>query len=188
VFTPAVLSSGASFPYGFGWSLEELAGGRVRRHSGGWQGFSSHYAWHVDRDLSVIVLANHAGAPTARLAEHIAAIVDPDLEAPPPIDPDPDPDLTDRTARLLREAAAGELRSEEFVLLQDASIPWYREMLGPVGELRALQPLDRATVGDDGVTTYLARYRDRSFEVRVAIAPDGRVWELMPSRLDDEDG
>jgi hypothetical protein len=62
VNTPVRLNSGKTFPYGFGWDIEERAGEKVRRHGGAWQGFTSEIARFVGSDLTVVVLANLAEA------------------------------------------------------------------------------------------------------------------------------
>ena len=69
VFTPATLADGTRVPYGFGWRLFEVAGQRVERHAGAWQGFKTEIARYRGSDLTLIVLCNLAqairrGSPT----------------------------------------------------------------------------------------------------------------------------
>lgn len=98
-WTPASLGDGITFPYGFGWSLNEQRGRRLIEHSGSWQGFRAAIARYVEDELTVVVLANAAGTPTEAIAHEIAGIVDDDLRLPDPKAPGVDPDLQ-RTARL----------------------------------------------------------------------------------------
>jgi CubicO group peptidase (beta-lactamase class C family) len=93
VFEPATLSNGSTYPYGFGWALSEQRGHLLLEHDGAWQGFRSAIARYTDDHLTIIVLANLAGAPTDDLAHAIAGIVEPTLalprEAPRAGDPEP---------------------------------------------------------------------------------------------------
>jgi hypothetical protein len=41
MWTPVMLNSGKSHPYGFGWSLGDVRGHRIVQHGGAWQGFES---------------------------------------------------------------------------------------------------------------------------------------------------
>ena len=98
-WTPVSLGDGITFPYGFGWSLNEQRGRRLIEHGGSWQGFRAAIARYVEDGLTVVVLANAAGTPTEAIAHEIAGIVDDDLRLPDPDTPGDDPD-PQRTARL----------------------------------------------------------------------------------------
>lgn len=82
ILKPAVLNSGETWPYGFGWFLDERAGQPMHRHSGSWQGFKTSYARFIGDDLSIIVLANLDQANPGRILEGIAALIDPALAEP----------------------------------------------------------------------------------------------------------
>jgi CubicO group peptidase (beta-lactamase class C family) len=69
MWTPVKLNDGSEYPYGFGWSVKTTPRGRVARHDGDWQGFSTHFARNLDDGLSVAVLANLADAPVSELAK-----------------------------------------------------------------------------------------------------------------------
>jgi CubicO group peptidase (beta-lactamase class C family) len=98
-WTPVSLGGGITYPYGFGWSLNEQRGRRLIEHGGSWQGFRASIARYVEDGLTVVVLANAAGTPTEAIAHEIAGIVDDDLRLPDPEAPSDDPD-PQRTARL----------------------------------------------------------------------------------------
>jgi CubicO group peptidase (beta-lactamase class C family) len=98
-WTPVSLGDGITFPYGFGWSLNEQRGRRLIEHGGSWQGFRAAIARYVEDGLTVVVLANAAGTPTEAIAHEIAGIVDDDLRLPDPDAPGADPN-PQRTARL----------------------------------------------------------------------------------------
>ncbi|HVG07762.1 MAG TPA: serine hydrolase [Thermoanaerobaculia bacterium] len=81
MWTPATLNNGKTVQYGFGWRFGEMRGHRVIRHGGGWQGFSTHIARWVDKKLTVIVLANLAGAPVDTIANGVVSLYHPELAA-----------------------------------------------------------------------------------------------------------
>jgi len=61
MWTVAKLSNGSDNPgkYGFGWVCEDLAGHRVVRHGGAWQGvFVTSICRYVDDKITVVLLAN----------------------------------------------------------------------------------------------------------------------------------
>jgi CubicO group peptidase (beta-lactamase class C family) len=66
------LAHGSTHPYGFGWDLEASHRGRLIQHDGEWQGFSTHFARHLDNGLSIMILSNLADAPVAELSHSIA--------------------------------------------------------------------------------------------------------------------
>jgi CubicO group peptidase (beta-lactamase class C family) len=79
VFRPVTLSDGTSRPYGFGWRLGEVAGQKVQRHGGSWQGFKSEIARFLGSDLTIVVLANLAEARPERFTDGLAGLLDPSL-------------------------------------------------------------------------------------------------------------
>lgn len=63
MFTPAILSDGSSFDYGYGWQLDSNKDfGTVVSHTGGWEGYLTLNELHVDTDKTIIILFNHEGA------------------------------------------------------------------------------------------------------------------------------
>ncbi len=79
MWTPVKLNSGKTQPYGFGWFLSETRGHRVIEHGGAWQGFHSHIVRYVNDKLTVIVLANRAGADTGKIGAGIVGLYIPEL-------------------------------------------------------------------------------------------------------------
>lgn len=57
-FTPAVLNSGETTDYGFGWFIE--GAGTVVKHSGGWLSFSTYIQRDLANDKCLIVLSNNS--------------------------------------------------------------------------------------------------------------------------------
>lgn len=187
VFTPVSLNSGKPYPYGFGWSVEPLNGHRVESHGGAWQGFQAFIARFPGDDLTVIALTNLAEANPGRIAEGIAAIVEPSLTRPTlkPI-PDTNPGVQARIRRLLESARAGTLTPEEFAYVRVGFFPGaakrYAQVLADVGPLQSMALLHSRDLGDDRVYTYDLTFATRVLRLRLAVAPDDRIaaFELRP--------
>jgi CubicO group peptidase (beta-lactamase class C family) len=58
MWTPAKLTSGKTYPYGFGWELVSKQGHRAVSHDGAWQGFTMSMSRYLDDRLTVIVMTN----------------------------------------------------------------------------------------------------------------------------------
>jgi len=58
MWTPVRLKDGKTYPYGFGWFLNEVNGHRLIEHDGAWQGFTMNISRYVDNGLTVIVMTN----------------------------------------------------------------------------------------------------------------------------------
>jgi CubicO group peptidase (beta-lactamase class C family) len=84
VFTPVKLSDGSTYPYGFGWGLEERGGHPLHAHSGSWQAFQTHFSRFVGDRISIVVLANADHAELEGIADGIAEIIQPRLAKPAP--------------------------------------------------------------------------------------------------------
>ena len=81
-FSPVRLNSGKSFPYGFGWRLDEHLGRPRIGHGGSWVGFRTFIGRYVDDRFSVVVLTNLAEADPEGISDAIAAIYLADGDAP----------------------------------------------------------------------------------------------------------
>ena len=79
VFQPVRLTSGATYPYGFGWSVEQIAGQRVQRHGGAWQGFETYIARYLGDDLTIVALTNLSDAEPSAIVAGIAHVFNPAL-------------------------------------------------------------------------------------------------------------
>jgi CubicO group peptidase (beta-lactamase class C family) len=184
VFQPVRLNSGKTFPYGFGWGIDEVAGQPLIQHGGSWQGFRTHIARYLGHDLTIIVLANLAEADPERFVDGIAAIFDPKL-APPPAAPitDREPEVTARLRGLLAAAREGRLSPDELAYVRAGFFPdapkRYAELLRGLGEPRRIDLLERRDLGDDRVYRYAVAYEGgRTLRVRLGVAPDGKLSAL----------
>ena len=81
-WTPNPLSTGGTYPYGFGWGLSPQRGVKKIAHTGSWQGFKTAIARYPTLDLTVIAMANLAETPIGPIDAAIAGIIEPSL-APP---------------------------------------------------------------------------------------------------------
>ena len=81
-WTPVRLNDGGTYPYGFGWGIEQQRGFRRIGHGGSWQGFRTSIERYPDFNLTVVVLSNLAEAEPESIAQGIAGIVEPKLAAP----------------------------------------------------------------------------------------------------------
>jgi len=97
-WSPVALANGTTYPYGFGWSLDDQRGYRVIEHGGSWQGFRTAIRRYPEQKLSVVVLANLDAAEPELMAKTIAGIVEPALRLAEPdaAVQDPDPARTQR--------------------------------------------------------------------------------------------
>jgi hypothetical protein len=187
ILQPVRLNSGKSYPYGFGWALDERGGQPLHQHGGGWQGFRSQFSRHIGEGLSIIVLANLAQADPARIADGIAEIMNPKLAVPAahPI-ADREPEVTARLSRLLDKARARTLAPSEFAYVRAGFFPngakRIQERLLPLGPAQRMILVERKELGDDRVYTYEVGFGDRTMVYTAALAPDGRltqfrIWE-----------
>ena len=58
MWKPARLNNGETYPYGFGWNIEEIRGIRRLRHNGQTAGFSSNFTHYPDDNMTIIILCN----------------------------------------------------------------------------------------------------------------------------------
>jgi CubicO group peptidase (beta-lactamase class C family) len=180
ILTPVRLASGKSYPYGFGWSLDDRNGRPVQQHGGAWQGFKTHLARFPQDELSIIVLANLAEADPSRFVDGIAAIVDPKLAVtePSPID-DKEPQVTSKLRQLLESIRAGTLSPSDFAYVRAGFFPnsatFYQKELQKLGTLKGAQLLQRREVGDDRIYLYQLTFANGTRYIRLGLAPDDRV-------------
>jgi hypothetical protein len=79
ILTPVKLTDGKTYPYGFGWFINDVRGRKLIEHGGGWQGFTAHIARYADDNLTVIVLTNAFPADPSGIAHGIAEFYIPGL-------------------------------------------------------------------------------------------------------------
>ena len=180
ILRPVQLTSGKTYPYGFGWFLDERGGKPLQQHSGSWQGFKTQLSRFLGDDLSIVVLANLAQANPARIADGVAALVDPALAVPPlkPIE-DREPQVTSRAGQLLESARAGTLTPADLAYTRAGFFPdvakAIQTRLQPVTLPAILVLVKRVEIGDDRIYTYEVRAGAGLLLYTIGIAPDGKV-------------
>jgi hypothetical protein len=179
VFTPVRLASGKTYPYGFGWMIDERGGKPLIQHSGSWQGFKTRYSRFVGDDLSIIVLANLREAEPSRFVDGIAAMFNPALGLPVPtaID-DREPQVTARMKQLVEAARRGALSPADFAyagsFFPDEAKDVAQELTS-AGDLQRVKLLERRELGDDRVYLYELGFTARTLLLRLGLAPDDRM-------------
>ena len=183
ILTAVRLTSGKSYPYGFGWSIDERGEQPMHSHGGSWQGFKTQFSRFIGDELSIAVLANLAQANPERFADGIAAIVNERLGVPAlrPIE-DKEPNVTARLAALLERARAGTLQPGEFAYVRAGFFPdgakTYRQRLQELGVPGRLVLVQRNDLGDDRIYTYQVAFGARTMYYTVALAPDDKISQF----------
>lgn len=183
IYTPVTLASGKTYPYGFGWDVDEALGRPWYHHGGSWQGFKTYISRYLADDLTIVVLTNLADADPDRFVDGVARILDPRLPQIEPNTPIPDsqPLVASRVRAFLEAASGGKLSAQDLSFAQGEAAQQakeFQELLHPLGALRRLDLLDRRVLGDDRSSTYAAVYPGRTLRVQIAVAPDDRISDF----------
>ena len=185
ILSPMTLTSGRTYPYGFGWFLERAGEQHVHQHGGTWQGFVTQFTRYDGDDLAVIVLANARSLAVSSVPAQIASRLDPSLAPPPPpATPltDTDPEATAYVEAMLARIARGDLELSDFAFVRQTIFPRMRAALAAqlegLGAPDRLELLSSERVGDDQVMQYWAWYGERRFRVHVSLGPEGGLTAL----------
>lgn len=187
VLSPVRLNSGKTYPYGFGWSIDERAGQPLHQHGGSWQGFQTTFKRFIGDDLTIAVFSNLAQSDPGAIAEGIATIFNPRLAiaVPTPIE-DREPQVTAKLQRILDLTRDGTLTAAEFAYVRAGFFPGaanlYRDQLRRLGKPSRAVLVERREIGDDRTYLYELTFGDRVYYARLALAPDDRVsaFSLRP--------
>ena len=179
-YTPVTLTSGNRYPYGFGWSIDTVAGQLRIHHGGAWQGFQTYISRYLGDDVTIVALANLAGSQPVAIVDRIAALLNPALAPKPPAPiADRDPGVRARLEAMLAAARDGRLAPNDFAYVRAGFFPGtanaYRQMLAGVGAPDTVTLFDRTVLGDDRVYTYEVTFGAKAFRVRLGLAPDDKV-------------
>ena len=161
VYTPVTLTSGHSYPYGFGWDVYAFNGQQVLAHDGGVFGFATHISRYLGDDLGLVVLTNLENADPARIAHRVAGVVHDDLQVPPRRTiADSQPERREALRQLMQRAANGSLTAEDLPHVrggfQSPMATGHRSEFDGLGELQSLELTVREPLGDDSHQEYLA--------------------------------
>jgi CubicO group peptidase (beta-lactamase class C family) len=177
VFTPVKLKSGNTYPYGFGWEVDDFSGQRRHHHGGVWQGFRSYISRYPGADLTVIFLTNLGSADHYRLAIGIAAVFDPKLGRRTEPISDLDPAFTTRARQILVEGEKGSLPPDVLADLPPGlkRTKAFEEALKGAGSLTQLDLIEGRAYGDDHVYRYRAVFGTETFEFGLSRDADGKI-------------
>lgn len=188
VWTPVRLNDGTTYPYGFGWYVENFRGHRRLRHNGQTAGFAASIARYTDARLTFIVLTNLGDLGLAGdVSLGVAKLYLPtlSLRALPAVT-DADPQTTRRLESVLRGRIAGHSDDSLFTtearrgLAGETSEQNWRRFAadGPLKSF-VLTASEAAMPGRAGRTLrYTAALGRRLLLVRFVLAEDGRVAEM----------
>jgi CubicO group peptidase (beta-lactamase class C family) len=183
VYSPVILKSGKTYPYGLGWFVDESNGRPLHHHPGDSQGFATYIARYPADDLTIVLLTNLAGAQTARFVDGVAARVKPGLAKllPAGTVPHADPAIAVRVRALLAAIGAGTLSRRELLYagreLGDY-LQEYAALLHPLGSPLELESIDRRELGDDRASTFRVVYPARVLRVRVVLTPHDEIADI----------
>lgn len=189
MWTAGRLNNDAPHTYGFGWRVEEISKHRRISHGGKWVGVTSHIDRYRDDALTVIVLTNLSDATPAKIARTVAGTYIPELaiKTYAPIT-DRELETTKRFEDVLRRAAEGALKAEEFA---ESTWPHVEKHAGQMkrdatqfGALQKLTLVERTE--QDGLPSYRyqARYARTTLRMHFVLTKDGRIVTMMPERGD----
>jgi CubicO group peptidase (beta-lactamase class C family) len=190
MWTPVKLNDGKpnSAGYGFAWSIGTAGGHRVIEHGGAWQGFTSAISRYVDDKLTVVVLANLAGAGPDSIAHHVAGLYVTALMPPPekPIE-DKEPQVTAFLVDLLQKLADGKAEPGLFSAdLQKELFPdtvkEFAGMLKEWGPRKSIALIQRTNADGNRVYRYRVVFQDESILLQLTLTSDGKIARLSVSR------
>ena len=161
IYTPVMLLSGNSYPYGFAWEVYTSNGQEVHAHSGGVPGFATYIVRYLGDDLSLIVLTNLEDADPERIARRVAGVLRDDLRTPEPrAITDTEPQRRLALEQFLQRARSGTLNASDLPHVrggfQPSNATSYRSQFDELGELQSLALVARDRLGDDEHSQYLA--------------------------------
>lgn len=184
MWTAVALKSGATYPYGFGWSLDPVNGHRRVWHNGSWQGFRTVISRFVDDNLTVVVLANSSSAPVEKIGNAIARHYLPALVRLPIADTEPG--VTERARDILEHFARGapppRLSAAAKKVFTRQFMGWVMQDVKGFGKLVSLEPLERKARAGLSRHDYRARFEQDTVLMRFVLNQAGEIEgvELLP--------
>ena len=184
MWSPIKLNDGRTHPYGFGWAVRSVNGKRVIEHGGAWQGFKAHIARFPDNKITVIVFANLIQTNQGKLANGVAAIIDPELKPKPIVDPDPA--FTAITKELLLAVLNGKAEMDKFTPEVQKTITDQKDRLAAfvktLGEIQNFNLIERTDDSNGVRYRYQIVYSGMSLFLSMVVNKDGRIsgFALQP--------
>lgn len=184
-WTPATLSDGKPYPYGFGWRISEIRGHRLVAHSGQTAGFGANISRYVDDDLTVIALTNlgEIGMGTV-LANGIAKIYIPSISLKAlKAQAEPDEKISRIIAMALRERLENKLSPERLTgeLIKSLSTERAKinhQRIASYGAIKKLVYVGGETSANTKIYRYKAETPRRIFLWRLTVNDAGKISEM----------
>jgi|SoiMethySBSTD1v2_1073268.scaffolds.fasta_scaffold26718_3 CubicO group peptidase (beta-lactamase class C family) len=178
--TPVTLTSGKRYPYGFGWSIDTVAGQLRIHHGGAWQGFQTYISRYLGDDMTIVALSNLGASQPGVIVDGIAAVLNPTLAAKPPVPiTDTEPAVRQRLEAVLAATRDGKLSPNDFAYVRAGFFPRaaaaYQQALQGVGAPDKVTLYERRELGDDRIYLYEVAYGAKVFRVTLGLAPDDKV-------------
>lgn len=187
---PARLTSGRTYPHGFGWFQGRSAGQEVWRHAGSWQGFQAYIIHYLGDELTLVAVTNGENGDPAKIVGDVATMLDSKYAQPvgSPIK-DREPQVTEAVKSLLQRIAQDTVSPEDFAYFAkrdfSSMMARYRKQLTSLGTLHEVALFARQNLGDDRVYQYRSRYDHGIVEVRVGYAPNGKIGNFEITSIND---
>jgi hypothetical protein len=156
----------------------------VIEHGGAWQGFKAHIARFPENKLTVIVFANLIQANQGRLANGVAAIIDPELKGKPIADPDPA--FTAKTKELLLAVLDSKADTTKFTPDVQKTLAQQQDRLAAfVKTLGAIQRFDLMEWSENAEGRryrYQIEYTGMTLFLAMTVNKDGKIssFALQP--------
>ena len=178
--TPVTLTSGKRYPYGFGWSVDTVAGQLRIHHGGAWQGFQTYISRYMGDDMTIVALSNLGASQPGMIVDGIATVLNPTLAAKPPAPiADTEPAMRARLETILAATRDGKLTPNDFAYVRAGFFPnaakSYQQALEGTGAPDKVTLYERSALGDDRIYLYEVAYGPKVFVVRLGLAPDDKV-------------
>jgi CubicO group peptidase (beta-lactamase class C family) len=184
LWTPLILSDGTTWPfteaYGLGWLSGAVQGKNhfFVEHSGGWQGFSTHFLRFVDDHLSVVVLINSNHADSPEIAHQVARLVNPDLVIAD------EPRVTNLVNTLITDVFTGELKQAMFtpegLAMGNELQVFFQENAALVGAVEKITLLAHPDA-PDGYLVYLYGIKFENVDVQrleLVLTPEQKITSI----------
>ena len=185
IWTPVRLNDGSTYPYGFGWYIENFRGHRRLRHNGQTAGFAASIARYTDDHLTFIVLANLGDIGLAgEVSLGLAKLYIPALSLRRlPEQRDTDPQTTRQLETVLRGRLDGRVDESLFgvgvraaLSSESAKQTWQR--LAADGPVKSFAFVGSETVGGVRTLRYKALLGSHLLLLKYVLAEDGKIAEM----------
>jgi CubicO group peptidase (beta-lactamase class C family) len=185
LWKPLTLSNGNTYPlveaYGMGWSVGTVNSHAFVEHSGGWQGFATHFLRFLDDRLSVVVLANLNLATSSEIARQVAALINPELALQSIED---EPEISSLINTVLEDLFTGELKPDMFttggLVISSELQTLIQENASALGAVQEATLLEREnTSGDYVLYTYDVTLENVDLRLELVLNAEQKIANLI---------